>query len=480
MTKAVFLPLGLILLLAAATPSTAQTSSTDVAVNEAVLRQSYTITLRQKLVAAKTADTHGDLVEAAKLYQDATALAQLIGSGVDLETSQALAGLASTRLTLARQAQDHHDLIEAQKQINQVLNADPKNPDALALKRQNDQLIALSRGHVPDASTIEQIPIVKNEKIDAGTLVQDGKLLYEMGKLEEAEVKLKDALKIDPDNVGAFYYLNLIQQAQYARSVANHTEDTQTRMQQVEKQWVLPKSSPPAPNPYAATNLVYTGPGRQEIVSKLNRIRLETVSYDGLPLSEVLRSLSEQSKIRDPDKVGINFLINPNADLSGTVETAPLQGGFPGEGRRAAVDPTTGLPQAGEAPAAADQVDVGSIIVKLNLNDVRLADVLDAIVLVADHPIKYSIQDFAVVFSSKSAESAPLFMRTFKVDANTFFQGLESVNSTSFGGTSGSGSSSGGGGGGGGGGGLSSCTILVTMSCFTLSMMLDPRPFTRA
>ena len=44
------------------------------------------------------------------------------------------------------------------------------------------------------------------------------------------------------------------------------------------------------------------------------------------------------------------------------------------------------------APAGGgESVDASSINVKLTLSDVRLADVLDAIVLVADHPIKYSV-----------------------------------------------------------------------------------------
>jgi tetratricopeptide (TPR) repeat protein len=193
MTKAVLLPLGLIFLLAAATPSQSQTDSTptDAAVQEAVLRQANTIVLRQKLVAAKATESHGDLVNAAKLYQDATMLAMQIGSGIDLETAQAIAGLARTRLALARQAESAQDFSEADKQINQVLKVDPKNPDALALKRQNDEMIQASRGHVPDAATVDEIPIVRNQKTDAGTLVQDGKLLYEMGKLEDAEAKLK-------------------------------------------------------------------------------------------------------------------------------------------------------------------------------------------------------------------------------------------------------------------------------------------------
>src|SRR5262249_39981490 len=102
------------------------------------------------------------------------------------------------------------------------------------------------------------------------------------------------------------------------------------------------------------------------------------------------------------------------------------------------------------------------INIKLNppLTDVRLADVLDAIIKVADRPIKYSVEDYAIVFSLKTREASPLYVRTFKVDPNTFEQGLESVIGFPFGDIvqSSSGGTSGGGGGcgfgGGGGGGL--------------------------
>ena len=71
----------------------------------------------------------------------------------------------------------------------------------------------------------------------AATLVQDGKLLYEMGKFEEAGVKLNQALKLDPDNQGAFYYLNLVKQANYAREEHNRTTQAQDSMVQVSKAW---------------------------------------------------------------------------------------------------------------------------------------------------------------------------------------------------------------------------------------------------
>ena len=66
--------------------------------------------LRQKLEDAKAAVARGDLAGAAKLYEEPYALVDQIGSGIDAETAQTISGLVSTRLELARQAQDTGDL----------------------------------------------------------------------------------------------------------------------------------------------------------------------------------------------------------------------------------------------------------------------------------------------------------------------------------------------------------------------------------
>ena len=192
--------------------------------------------------------------------------------------------------------------------------------------------------------------------------------------------------------------------------------------------------------------------------------------FDGLPLSEVIRNLSEQTKLRDPEKKGINFLINPNGDTSIPTASAGVNGGPGGFGvpgappgvntGATAVDPATGLPVNPNVTAGGGEaVDLNTVVIKINpaLTDVRLADVLDAVCQVADHPIKYSIEDYAVVFSAKGAETPMLYSRHFRVDPNTFEQGLQSVSALSFGennnsGSGGSGGSSGGSSGGGSGG----------------------------
>ncbi len=480
MMKAITSSLAFAALLALTANVSAQDNANTMAINQAILNQHNTILLRNKLADAKAVVQRGDTANAAKLYQESFEIAQKIGSGIDAETAQAVAGLTTTRLALARQAQAHSDLREADAQIKQVLKADPKNNEAILFKRQNDQMLAAMKTHMPDAATTDLLPQIKAQKDEAAIFVQDGKMLYEAGKLQEAEVKLNEAIRLHPDNNAAYVYIQLINQSKLAREAAQHSVDTQARMAHVEKQWVLPttKVALPVPNPYATNNLVYTGPGRQAIVDKLNRIHFDSISYDGVPLSEVVRQLTEKSRLSDPERKGINFLINPNQDQSGQAIAASRQqqGGIgeaiPG-GIPAAVDPATGLPAApaGGAPGggAAEALDAGTFQIKLSMVDVRLADILDAIMDVAQNPnpgdlrtIKYSIKDYGIIFQAKGAESPQLFTREFKVDPNTFYSGLESVGATSFGSvnsSSGGGSSGGGGGsrgGGGGGGGGSS------------------------
>jgi hypothetical protein len=160
--------------------------------------------------------------------------------------------------------------------------------------------------------------------------------------------------------------------------------------------------------------------GRVE--SKLEEIVLNEVMFDGVPLPKVLQFLDDESRKRDPEKQGINFLINPNAPAITSTQ----------------IDPTTGL---ATPPQGAEPLDMDTVIVRFNLplRNVRLRDVLDAIAKVADKPLEYSVEEYGVIFSQYSNRSGggglmpaagtsePLQVRTFKVDTNTFRTGLNRV-----------------------------------------------------
>jgi len=130
--------------------------------------------------------------------------------------------------------------------------------------------------------------------------------------------------------------------------------------------------------------------------------------------------LDEKSRKRDPEKQGINFLINPNATQAATTT---------------AIDPNTGQPI--QSPPS-EPLDMNSVIVRFNLplRNVRLKDVLDAVVKVGDKPIEYSIEDYGVIFSQSPKQSdgsgfigasgsMSLQVRTFKVEADKLLPGME-------------------------------------------------------
>ena len=123
---------------------------------------------------------------------------QKIGSGVDAEREQTIAGLATVRLELARAAQRHGDYKEARTQVDDVLRVDPTNAAAIEFKSGNEKLLAEQRGTIPSEEVRSQVPAIIEEKVKASTLVQDGKLLYEMGKLDEADAKLKHGPQAGP------------------------------------------------------------------------------------------------------------------------------------------------------------------------------------------------------------------------------------------------------------------------------------------
>ncbi|MBN8246760.1 MAG: hypothetical protein J0L84_04875, partial [Verrucomicrobia bacterium] len=145
----------------------------------------------------------------------------------------------------------------------------------------------------------------------------------------------------------------------------------------------------------------------------------------------------EQARARDPEKRGLNFIINSTMD---SAVAQPVN----------QIDPATGQ----VIPAApAEPVDLNNVIIRLNppLRNIRLADAIDAIAKVAERPLKYSVEDYAIVFTQKLAEAPPLYTRTFRVNPNTFQQGMEAIVGFPFGNIT-VGSQGGGGGGGGGGG----------------------------
>jgi Mg-chelatase subunit ChlD/anti-sigma factor RsiW len=125
---------------------------------------------------------------------------------------------------------------------------------------------------------------------------------------------------------------------------------------------------------------------RADLDRRLDSIRLNEVSFPGVPLSAAIESLSRKVRESDPQKKGINFIVSPNAAAPPTV------------------NPQTGLPEAG---APTEAVDLGALQVRIDppskdtLKDISLRQALDVIAKAAERPIKFSVEPNGIVVSAK-------------------------------------------------------------------------------
>ena len=232
---------------------------------------------------------------------------------------------------------------------------DPRfsKPELVLLKEEKSSQDAQNASLLPESTA-------QNEKV--GKLVQDARLLFELGKLDEAEAPLRKALAIDSRSPAAHYYLDLILKARG-------------------------KPSSSVRFIYVHTNQAAGPTTPQNILAELSRIRLKQIAFDHQPLAEVVNMLNNEAS------PVVTFRMNPAE---------------------------------GESSTEATKKEIGKVPITIlpALTDVRLLDVLEAIVKVASQPIMYSIESDGVVFSSKSSERKPLYTRIMKVDPIAFVAAL--------------------------------------------------------
>ena len=453
----------------------AETDLISIAEQEALKRQERKLVMDENLARAMRLQKEKNFVDAAKLYEEAIGHAKLLGGVEVVEKSyrDALAGLVYCRMQQAVALQEKYDFKGAAMEADKIFPFDPRNAEAENFKRFNERVEAAHRGRLPSSQVLSSQAKLLEIQTEVTQLVKDGQAYWQLKEYEEAKKRLEEAIKKDPVNEPAYFYLRLVMESQFDIESKKREKTYGDRVVQVTKKWNEgTRTDLPMPNQYFRTNsnrpfLTHTSLGAQRINKKLDDIIFPEVNFPGLTLTEVVKTLDADTKKHDPEKKGLNYLIN-NVITDYISANAAGPGGGPAAAAAAPAAPV--LDPMGNPIAAAaggtQKPDLETVIIKVEtiLKDLTLRQVLDVITKTAEVKmpdgraagLKFSIEEYAVVFSPKLPEQASLFARTFKVNPDTFVQGLQSVVNnpiqavTTTGGQGGGGQ----GGGGGGGGGL--------------------------
>jgi hypothetical protein len=154
-------------------------------------------------------------------------------------------------------------------------------------------------------------------------------------------------------------------------------EDAREELILVTKPWTPPSS---LRHPGVPPEL----PARQRIHGLLERIIVEEAGYDRIPLDEVIRDLADKSRQLDPEERGINFLV------------------FSPESR---------------AEGSTRDLNEARVRISPPLRQVRLVDVLEAVVKTAEVPLQYAVADYGIIFSEQKADRDLFITRSYKVGA---------------------------------------------------------------
>ena len=270
--------------------------------------------------------------------------------------------------------------------------------ELVLLKEEKSPREAQNASVLPESDATAQ-----NETV--GKLVQDARLLFELGKLDEAEAPLRKALAIDSRSSAAHYYLDLILKARgkpssSVRFISVHTNQAagpttqQNDTRALGFDWYLGNflmsqgsiGLQGGTAPTLHTNQVSVPTTPQTVLAELSRIRLKQIAFDHQPLAEVVN------------------MLNNEASPVVTFRMSPAESESSGEATKKEI---------GKVP----------ITILPALTDIRLLDVLEVIVKVASERIRYSIESNEVVFSSRGSERK-LYTRVMKVDPIAFVAAL--------------------------------------------------------
>ncbi|HRT05280.1 MAG TPA: hypothetical protein P5204_06240 [Kiritimatiellia bacterium] len=294
-------------------------------------------------------------------------------------------------------------LEEARKLVNGALKNDPAHRGAKALDK---KLAALEAEAARPKSPAEQPATLEKAK-SIEQMYDEAREWYMLKDYDRASALFEQILKRDPYHKSAMRYLRKIEADKFKLASVERDARVQGMMTEVRRSWSPPIRAAIAMPEEAAQAGIDSKPASQRLQDKMKTIVIPAVEFRQANINDVVNFLVEASLAADPEKEGVNIILNLGQGGGAAAAPAPApavpamdEWGFGGE------DLGGGMAMAASAPAGVRDIT-------LNLRRISMLDAIKYITEVAG--LKYRIEDSAVIITPIDAPIGNIITRMYPV-----------------------------------------------------------------
>lgn len=337
---------------------------------EIIRRQEIIFRANESLSAGRKAELAQQYPEARKDYLFSVEAFGTISRSTSTYATAA-EGLTRVDFQLYDDALKAGDTPRAKRLMDEVVKYNPNNKEA------GEKLAAINRALAdPNDTSLLGNPAVTPGFVKKVNEVQqlfaEAEQFRRTGQWDEATARLKRIIGIDPYNIAAVKQLQKIDEERNVYDDHARLETRNERLRQVEEKWYEPIINKDVTASAVSGGPAITAHTNFGMDQQLKDIYL-SLDFNNATIEEATNFLSIESRRLDPNKKGVNFIIQPEASTS--------------------AKPVT-----------------------ITLNNVPLGEALRYVCQLAN--VKYKVQDYAISIVPFSQRTDDLISRTFIVQPN--------------------------------------------------------------
>jgi general secretion pathway protein D len=345
----------------------------------------------------------------------------------EIDYNRAVHALTDCYYRLADTAYRAGDNKKAKELAQKALEYDPRNrsADSLLVKIKSAEthaVVVAAQPAVVEETAPDKTSEFTGKKDQIKKLFREGKILLNSGQYDEAERRFQQVLLIDPYNEDAHLLMGEVNKARLNITQTGADEARTRALWQVTDAWIPPVSREvKVPERGEGGGVIGASAMRQaEIMKKLNNIIIPEINFREAVITDVIKYLGDESRKLDPDKVGVNIVLQLG-------EAAPGPAPAPGAPAAPAAPTAPGAEAPGAEAGAPSEVGGGRKI-SLNLRNIPLIEALKYVTSAAG--LKFRVESSAVLVLPINAPEGDMITRSYPVQSGAIKQVITTPTTT--------------------------------------------------